>query len=248
MREGIISVSTVPLRAEPNSRSEILSFLLFGERYSISENPDNESWIKVQTLRDGYTGYISADQHSDYNPHVFEPDALIWDPLLTVNKPGYPPFLCAGSEVVAADFNPNHCAPLPNHFKMKQVPAQKLIDYACSFLGIAYLWGGRSAMGMDCSGLIQILFKLFGVALPRDSSKQYEVLPHIEWTNLMPGDLVFFASKPNSNKVMHVGLFLGDDRILHASGKVKIDALTPQGIVKPNGKYSHYTVGCARCA
>lgn len=105
-----------------------------------------------------------------------------------------------------------------------------LIHEAKQFLGIPYLWGGTSSKGLDCSGFTKNVFARFGYNLPRDASQQVRfglvlsITP--EFTNLQPGDLLFFGHKKNGGeKITHVALHLGNGRIIHATGEVKIESL-----------------------
>ena len=100
---------------------------------------------------------------------------------------------------------------------------------ALRYLNAPYVWGGKSPVGIDCSGFVQMVFKICGYPLLRDSSQQALQGRAVEADERRPGDLVFFRNA--KGKLNHVGIALDQGRIIHASGKVRIDTLTTSGIV-----------------
>jgi cell wall-associated NlpC family hydrolase len=116
---------------------------------------------------------------------------------------------------------------------------RQLVEFAMVYRNAPYLWGGRSPFGIDCSGLVQVLYKMVGVALKRDAYQQAEeghTLSFVEEAEL--GDLAFFDNE--EGHIIHVGMLVGPNSIIHASGKVRIDKLDHQGIFNVDtGKYSH---------
>lgn len=97
--------------------------------------------------------------------------------------------------------------------------SDKLIREARKWIGTPYRYGGMTRAGVDCSGLVMQLFlSVYDLKLPRSSAAQQEFCIGVSRKDLEPGDLVFFATTGRSNAVSHVGLFIGNDRMIHASG------------------------------
>ncbi len=126
--------------------------------------------------------------------------------------------------------------------KNRKLTENNIIKTAKSFMGIPYLWGGTSSKALDCSGFTKTVFFLNGVLLPRDASQQVNVGIPVNisngFKNLQPGDLLFFGSKGStqkSEKVTHVGIYLGNSEFIHESGRVKINSFD-----KTKSNYSAY--------
>jgi cell wall-associated NlpC family hydrolase len=101
------------------------------------------------------------------------------------------------------------------------------------------MWGGRTPLGIDCSGFTQVVFKICGIRIPRDSSEQVKLGTSVDFVNeAKPGDLAFFDNHEGS--IVHTGIILDGGRIIHASGKVRIDFIDHAGINHMDtGKYTH---------
>lgn len=136
---------------------------------------------------------------------------------------------------------------------MLLLPAGSIIDFietgnsktvlqtAKLFLNTPYLWGGRTCMGIDCSGFTQIVFRIHHIFLLRDAYQQASQGKKISLKNIAPNDLVFFQNK--DGKIIHVGIAIKEKntlKIIHASGKVRIDILDEKGIYNEETQmYSH---------
>ena len=116
----------------------------------------------------------------------------------------------------------------------RAVSSLSIIRTALSFLGVSYLWGGRSPKGFDCSGFVQTVFHLNGIELPRDANLQWRAGKFIgkDFKKIREGDLVFFRRhqwQGEGNGITHVGIALGEEKdIIHASGFVRISSLDPR--------------------
>ncbi len=116
---------------------------------------------------------------------------------------------------------------------------QFIITQALKYFNAPYLWGGRSPFGIDCSGFTQIIYKMAGIPIPRDASQQVKVgtaLSFVEETS--PGDLAFFDD--DEGNIVHVGILWKRNKIIHASGKVRIDNVDQFGIFNVDTRrYTH---------
>ena len=245
----ICRVAIAPLRKEPSDRSEIVSQLLFGDRVKVLEQ--TEKWWLVKNFDDGYEGWmdfkqlgqLSEAQYLDGRSFVYLAPAAVNNTLIAANGSAYYiPAGCAlpfyedgfcflGAEKFEVKFEPQ----LPN----SQSIVAEIEKTARFFENAPYLWGGRTLFGIDCSGFVQTVFRLHGLQLKRDASQQAEQGKLVDFlSGAIVGDLAFFDNE--EGRITHVGMMLGNDKIIHAAGKVRIDPIDGQGIYNAElGRYTH---------
>lgn len=250
MDAGFVDLTLLPLRAEPDDRSEMVSQLLFGESWTMLQ--EMPKWIQIRCAYDGYEGFIDRKQarFRKEGPRLATPPAeqqacsleLVHSAssasrhVALVLGSTLPHFdgmnlRLEGEKLVYHGQATDPAQPYPDPVKVLAKMGQK-------FLGAPYLWGGRSPFGIDCSGLVQVLYKVLGIALPRDAKDQIAFGESVDFAHAAKaGDLAFFDNE--EGLVTHVGMVLEAGKILHASGQVRIDALDQQGIY--NAEQQGYT-------
>jgi len=244
MEYGICNLAVIPMRAEPNERSEQVSQVLFGEAFEILEW--KEGWAEILTLQDHYKGWISRLQfvmlgHMAYQQLLQEPPKLTYKAITQAwkIKDNSILYLPAGSSL--SFLNGTTCYIDKEKFEIiGQMGQNESIDLvAKSFINTPYLWGGRTHFGIDCSGFTQMVFKLKGIQLRRDASLQAQEGRLIDSLNqALIGDLAFFEN--TDGKITHVGMLFNREHIIHASGKVKIDQIDEKGIYsQEQNRYTH---------
>jgi len=229
----------------------MVSQVLFGETFTILDTSRSGSYSWIRMDFDGYEGWIDSrtitylddPAYSRYTlseTFVLKKDIRIVSrtPGLSVLKAG------AGSSIVPEkgilQYGPDSYDLPGDIFTVPGADQRTALRTNClHFLSVPYLWGGRSDTGIDCSGLVQNLFKQEGIALPRDAAQQANegvIIGSLQ--DARPGDLAFFES--TSGMIVHTGILLENQQIIHASGRVRIDRIDEQGIIsEETGLYSH---------
>ena len=229
MEIGIVNYPLIAGRKEPNDRSELVTQHLFGESYEVLET--QSKWLLVKNLRDDYISWIDKKLHTTWDGEYPGRHTLSHPfSAFTIKDKD---ILLPGGSIVRSELMERIDSPYS--FKTyDDIP-----KVAKSFIGSPYLWGGKSLWGFDCSGFTQVVFQICSLQLPREASQQSEMGQTIEFNNMIePGDLAFFDNKVG--EINHVGICIGDEKIIHASGIVRTDRFDHQGIYnKDLGKYSH---------
>ena len=252
MSYGICLMSVVPVRSEPSHKAEMCTQLLFGELYSVLQT--EPEWLKIKLEYDDYEGWISLKNHSVLDAEEFERLVqagsrcsldlvqLVTNEAAKAQFPilfgsslpdieefsmqiGDQTFVYDGQVSMISDFEDGDEEGPENMMELKH----DLVHDAMQFLNAPYLWGGRSLFGIDCSGLVQMAYKLKNIRLKRDASQQAEqgeAVASLEEAE--PGDLAFFENEVG--RICHVGILIDRQKILHCSGRVRNDLIDQQGI------------------
>jgi gamma-D-glutamyl-L-lysine dipeptidyl-peptidase len=123
-------------------------------------------------------------------------------------------------------------------------PADSIKRLTNAWLNAPYLWGGRTPLGVDCSGFVQVIYKQLSIDLPRDAKQQAKKGKKIIFfSDVQCGDLAFFGNK---KAITHVGILLGDGTVIHASGRVRIDEINKRGITSDGVFLKQYLLKCIR--
>jgi gamma-D-glutamyl-L-lysine dipeptidyl-peptidase len=249
MEYGICYLSIVPMRAEPSEKSEMVSQLIFGELYEIVEK--NETWLHIRSLYDDYFGWISARMHQNVHAddlEFYQPSraATALSLLSLAENTARGPGVLVPAGASLPSFKEGVFYVGTNSYRYSghsslgsKASREDAVNHALLFLQTAYLWGGRTAMGIDCSGFTQIVMKMCGIAIPRDASLQAMKGSLVNFTEeALPGDLAFFENQ--DGKIVHTGVMMDQKRIIHASGFVRIDNIDHHGIFSgATASYSH---------
>lgn len=249
MKKGICLMATAAIRLKPDHRSEMVSQLLFGECVNIQES--NNEWFYIETCNDNYQGWVAQNQLNILNDADNDflrgnKEHITASPIANIRdkNSGLTFSVSAGSSFYAnndrAMVIADKCFFYEGGFTLGQKDTASCIaEYAISFTNASYLWGGKSIFGLDCSGFTQIVFKMAGKSIPRDSAKQAKTGEPVHLIHeALPGDLAFFDN--DEEIITHVGILLENNMIIHAHGKVRIDKIDHHGIFNTKTRqYSH---------
>ncbi len=245
---GICPLSVVPVRSSSADKSEMVSQLLFGELVEILEQKG--AWLRIRSLWDNYLGWVDRYQIQAISPAEkdrYESNvAYSLELVQGVMADDFSIPVTLGASLTDFDginffFNNQSLTFSGQVINPKEITpnSELLLKIARRYLHAPYLWGGRSPLGIDCSGFTQMIFKMVGIKMPRDAAQQVGRGRSVDFIEqAQAGDLAFFENR--KGKITHVGIIMPEGKIIHASGQVRIDRIDHYGIFNNDRqKYSH---------
>ena len=264
---AIAHCTVTPVRQEPSEGSEQLTQLLFGEVCEVLDRLPR--WTKIRSTLDGQEGWVDfkmlthvgdralydasvIGNFAEAIGHVAVPMAVATDmetgdELMLTLGTRLPNYKHGTFEVLGKQYLIN---PAGVRGERREAKGEELCAIAQTLLNAPYLWGGKNAMGMDCSGFTQVVYATQGINLLRNAREQMtqgELVPSL--AEAQPGDLAFFDHAdrdPKATNISHVGLLLSPTEIIHCSGCVHIDTIDELGIHLPDGELNHHLVQIKR--
>ena len=243
MRYAICSVPAAPVRKEDSHRSEMTNQLLFGETMEILE--EKGEWFRIRSQYDGYEGWLTWHLVDDLLADVMAANYIAGGIINRVSSAAGELHIPFGAPLPGLDpqsgvfYNGRYVLQQAPHLPETTRDFLQIEHVASRWLQVPYLWGGKTLMGVDCSGFVQNIFRYCGIALKRDAWQQAEEGVSVAGLHAaQKGDLAFFNNE--AGRIVHVGILLHQNRIIHAAGKVRIDPISNEGIThSETGKKTH---------
>lgn len=250
MHFGICALSSIPVRFDPSEKSEIITQILFGEHFTITQK--FMGWYEIELEFDRSIGWVDARLITPISAQLFhrinkkksavstsisdlistkeEQLSIVAGSSLPMWRPTKKEFSLGNSDyAIAGEYNAKPVKKLH----------QFLVQQALAYVDAPYETGGRTPFGIDASGLIQIVFKMAMIPIPRTIGEQVNLgdpLTFIE--ECQNGDVAFFHDQ--NGDINHAGFIWEKNKIIHVAEKVRIDGIDQYGIYNPETRrYSH---------
>lgn len=263
-----VNVPFTEIRKDPRIDSEVVSQAYYSEEVRRLE--EATEWVKIETTVDGYQGWVQKTTLHERQDrflsdptliearvnrcaaHLYKFQDTVYGPMMTLPFDSRLEVLEPREEsesrwlkVSTVDGRQAYIQRGDISLSFPLLDCKQICELSHKFLGLPYTWGGRSSFGYDCSGFVQMLYRQMGLYLPRDSKDQmqWEGFKAISLSELQPGDLIFFGLA--EDKIRHVGLYLGEDRFIHATIAENAPYIHISNLTEPewngSGRYVYVT-------
>ncbi len=247
---GVSRLALVAVRKTPNEDAKQVTQLLFGDHYEVFKKENTSDWVYIKIHFDGTEGWIETEQHHSISKEYFDQInhanfKITTDLTCNILFKKSPITILLGSIVPISN---SELFKMEEQFafngEAKSLGQKRDVEFiqamAMKYLNAPHLPGGKSPFGIDAAGLVQMVFKIAGYTLPHAISHQLTEGKTVKsLSDSMPGDLAFFSRKEGG--ISHVGIILNDEKIIHSFGRVRVDHLLEEGIVRTETKiYTHY--------
>ncbi len=252
---GVCRLALIAVRLKPDDREQQVTQLLFGDHYEVMTISKDGKWLMIRIFADRYEGWIDRKQHhpvvSEYFEQINHANFKITTDLVSgILYKKSPMTILMGSIVPVSQVELFKVEEqLAFNGESKSLAQKRDFEYlkfiALKYVNAPYQWGGKGPFGIDCSGLVQMVFRICGYPLSRDAHQQAAQGRAVHrWSDAKPGDLAFFSN--TEAQIVHVGILLEEEKIIHASGHVRIDRLMEEGILNLETKIFTHTLACLR--
>lgn len=247
---GVCRLSVIPVRKDPGHSSEQVTQLLFGDHYEVTDQSSDKQWIQIRIYADQCEGWIDNRQHhaisEEYFQQINKTDYKITTDIASpVLFKKLPLTIVMGSIVPISS---SELFKIEEQFafngESKGLGQRRDAEFvrltARKYLAAPFQWGGKSPFGIDHTGLVQMVFRIAGYPLPRNLRELMAQGKKLSsFSEGRAGDIAFFTSKGTTPT--HCGILVGEDKIIHAAGQVRMDMVNEEGILVTETKvYTHF--------